>query len=351
MQSKLRIFASFLLVFSLTFGLFISLSPSGVEAEAHSKDHKIDICNRTDSHTNQYIKINVDKNSTVQGHNTHNGPIWYQGIVDKWGDIIPPFEYEECPPNGSKEYDEDNCILPGYTCEQGNKCAMPLSAGTYPGINWTTYGQAIWENNCNIPNENGEYKECSETTKSIGEWSNWKLDPEDSYREYRERTISQLDSKDNSIVCSTKVEKQYRDVEYEEYEECSVTTESMGEWSNWIVDLSDESRFVRERLVSNLDSKNSELVCSTKVEKEYKDRELCEWETATYADDPLCLPTGDEDEGDVQGVTTEVEDTTTVVLSATAAGDRSIVYLIQSLLMLVTGISLIYVGKEYLNRV
>lgn len=32
MQSKLRIFASFLLVFSLTLGLFLSLSPKGVDA-------------------------------------------------------------------------------------------------------------------------------------------------------------------------------------------------------------------------------------------------------------------------------------------------------------------------------
>lgn len=134
---------------------------------------------------------------------------------------------------------------------------------------------------------------------------------------------------------------------------CVKTTESVGEWSEWIVDPSNQSMFVRERVVSNLDSKNSEVVCSTEIEKDYKERDLCPRETATYADDPLCLPTeeGEDDEGDVQGVTTEVKGTTTVVLAATAAGDRSAIYLIQSLLMLVTGMSLIYVGKQYLNRV
>ena len=58
----------------------------------------------------------------------------------------------------------------------------------------------------------------------------------------------------------------------------------------------------------------------------------------------------EDDNGEVQGVTTEVKGTTTVVLAATSAGDRSTVYLIQSLLMLVTGVSLIFVGREYLNR-
>ncbi len=59
-----------------------------------------------------------------------------------------------------------------------------------------------------------------------------------------------------------------------------------------------------------------------------------------------------DDEGDVLGgsTTAEVKGTTTVVLASTAGGDRSTVFLIQSLLLLVTGFSLIYVGKEYLNR-
>lgn len=59
-----------------------------------------------------------------------------------------------------------------------------------------------------------------------------------------------------------------------------------------------------------------------------------------------------DDEGEVLGgsTTAEVKGTTTVVLASTAGGDRSTVFLIQSLLLLVTGFSLIYVGKEYLNR-
>lgn len=49
------------------------------------------------------------------------------------------------------------------------------------------------------------------------------------------------------------------------------------------------------------------------------------------------------DTGDVLGATT-------VVLAKTGAIDKSSVYLMQSILLLVTGGAFIYVGKEYLNR-
>lgn len=50
-----------------------------------------------------------------------------------------------------------------------------------------------------------------------------------------------------------------------------------------------------------------------------------------------------EDTGDVLGATT-------VVLAKTGAIDKSSVYLMQSILLLVTGGAFIYVGKEYINR-
>lgn len=61
-----------------------------------ARPEKIDICHATDSHTNPYDngkkEVSYDSIVTVpNGHDTHNGPVWYAGIADhSWGDIIPP---------------------------------------------------------------------------------------------------------------------------------------------------------------------------------------------------------------------------------------------------------------------
>lgn len=81
-------------------------------------DNKVRICHATGSHSNPYIENQPNKSGDVSGHNNHNGPIWHSGITEEWGDIIPPFEYND---------------------------------GFYPGKNWTTEGQVIWDNGCNIP--------------------------------------------------------------------------------------------------------------------------------------------------------------------------------------------------------
>lgn len=78
---------------------------------------KVTICHATDSHNNPYGMNQPNKSADVSGHDGHTGPIWYFGIDGKWGDIIPPFDY---------------------------------IGGSYPGKNWTTEGQAIWQNGCNL---------------------------------------------------------------------------------------------------------------------------------------------------------------------------------------------------------
>jgi len=83
---------------------------------------KVDICHATDSQHNPYITNQPDKTGDVGGHDGHNGPIWYPGINVSWGDIIPPFDYL------------DNATVQHYD-----------------GKNWTTDGQAIYNNSCNIP--------------------------------------------------------------------------------------------------------------------------------------------------------------------------------------------------------
>ncbi len=80
-------------------------------------EDKVTICHATDSHTNPYNVQNPNKSADVSGHDGHNGPIWYPGITVNWGDIIPPFYYV---------------------------------GGHYDGKNWTTEGQEIWENDCEV---------------------------------------------------------------------------------------------------------------------------------------------------------------------------------------------------------
>jgi hypothetical protein len=78
----------------------------------------IKICHATGSDGNPYVVNNPSKDGKVSGHADHTGPIWFDGIDVEWGDIIPPFTFD---------------------------------GGSFPGLNWTTAGQAIYNNDCNIP--------------------------------------------------------------------------------------------------------------------------------------------------------------------------------------------------------
>lgn len=82
-------------------------------------DEKVTICHRTNSRTNPYNQQAVAKDSVVEGHGSHSGPI-FGPDVDDWGDIIPP-------------------VTPG----------LP------DGLNWNAEGQAIWENGCEMPPDPG----------------------------------------------------------------------------------------------------------------------------------------------------------------------------------------------------
>ena len=97
-------------------------------------DHKVLICHATDSATNPYVQIDVDIASSgflKAGHNDHVGdgvPTAGQTAADmkaaglKWGDIIPPYDY--APANFH-----------------------------FDGLNWDSDGQAIYNNDCGIPNQ------------------------------------------------------------------------------------------------------------------------------------------------------------------------------------------------------
>ena len=105
----------------------------GSVARADSPAFKVTLCHATDADNNPYTRNTVSFNSIadaddVNGHGDHTGPIWVAGDQAekvKWGDIIPEYYYPTGVPSGSTLH--------------------------YTGMNWTTAGQAIWNNACNIP--------------------------------------------------------------------------------------------------------------------------------------------------------------------------------------------------------
>jgi hypothetical protein len=96
------------------------------------ENNKISLCHRTNSESNPYVNrdgITPSKRGAIHGHDTHNeGPVWQPGFKDegkRWGDIIPPFQWVD------------------------NKGVTQ----SYPGLNWTTEGQAIFNAGCKVKDE------------------------------------------------------------------------------------------------------------------------------------------------------------------------------------------------------
>lgn len=128
----------FVSLMALAVALLVGIRPALATQPDASGEHKVTICHRTNSVTNPYVVITVDY-SAADGslvhdngngdHTIHLGPVFdwenpppppHNG--DQWGDIIPPFSW------------------PGDANHAG---------GSYPGMNWTDEGQAIYnEGDC-----------------------------------------------------------------------------------------------------------------------------------------------------------------------------------------------------------
>ncbi len=95
---------------------------SATPAAATPQD-KVTICHATSSVSNPYVQNTVNENAIVKpngtpkGHGEHTGPVYPE---QDWGDIIPSFP---------------------YTNDHGG-------TSIYPGLHWTTDGQAIWNGGC-----------------------------------------------------------------------------------------------------------------------------------------------------------------------------------------------------------
>jgi hypothetical protein len=111
--------AAFLCIFGLA-GLFMSFVVPTIGA-TNTDPHLVTICHATRSASNPYNLITVDVASILQqGHDGHEGaPFDIETPPERWGDIIPPFDYG-----------------PG---------------AQYGGKNWTDAGQLILLNGCEAP--------------------------------------------------------------------------------------------------------------------------------------------------------------------------------------------------------
>jgi hypothetical protein len=101
-----------------------SCAPAGAKLAVPAVQPLVDtpsvtLCHATNSNTNPYVSITVDAAGAFNGHLGHTGPVWdptLKGQGIQWGDIIPPFVYND---------------------------------QTY-SLNWPA-GEDFWNNACNIP--------------------------------------------------------------------------------------------------------------------------------------------------------------------------------------------------------
>lgn len=101
---------------------------------------KVSICHANASNTNPYTSMDVTADATAGGHAAHTGSVWNSALSapqNVWGDIIPPYDY------GRNQH--------------------------FAGLNWTTAGKAIYNNNCEIsPNVTAIETACTFSDETTG---------------------------------------------------------------------------------------------------------------------------------------------------------------------------------------
>lgn len=103
----------------------VALVAAVVSPRGTTPEPKIPLCHATASLEHPYNLEDVDGDAIVlpdgepTAHGTHTGPVY---PAAGWGDIIPPFPYANA------------------------------SGGTsiFPGVNWTQYGEAVWNAGCDV---------------------------------------------------------------------------------------------------------------------------------------------------------------------------------------------------------
>jgi hypothetical protein len=119
--------------FISTFGAILAMTGGGVLVASATQppNHRVTICHATGADSNPYVVLTPDIASAGYlqgGHDGHTRPIWVSGdqsAHQKWGDIIPPYQYVRA----------DGTVF------------------VFAGLNWTAQGQAIWNNGCAAPGQ------------------------------------------------------------------------------------------------------------------------------------------------------------------------------------------------------
>lgn len=123
---------------AVTAAMIVAVSPAAFACQPKDNSkhdvttasHKVTICHATNSDNNPYVMITVDTDAAHGGKDhgkgdhaaEHDGTVWTAALKAQhisWGDIIP-----------------------AYTDDQGV---------SFPGLNWTAAGQAIFNNGCKVP--------------------------------------------------------------------------------------------------------------------------------------------------------------------------------------------------------
>lgn len=96
-----------------------SAGSAGQPDHGGDERHEVPICHATGSRTNPYVRITVDDDAIVkQGHGAHGGALFSADLADheKWGDVVPPFDFGE--------------------------------GARFGGLNWSAAGQALLMQDC-----------------------------------------------------------------------------------------------------------------------------------------------------------------------------------------------------------
>lgn len=119
----------------------ISLLGSAGSATPPRPEHKVTLCHATDSYSNPYVVVTVDVASVLHhGHDGHDGPVFYATIPkhQKWGDIIPSFDYGPGERYGGKNNNGAAMTMLGQGCKPSKPTWPPPPPTTCPPKTTTT---------------------------------------------------------------------------------------------------------------------------------------------------------------------------------------------------------------------
>jgi hypothetical protein len=95
-QARLMVFAGFAAAAAAAAIISAVAIPMAANATPPNPDHQVTLCHATDSYSNPYVEITVDVAAVLNGgHGDHVGPVFDPSLPkhDKWGDIIPSFDF------------------------------------------------------------------------------------------------------------------------------------------------------------------------------------------------------------------------------------------------------------------